>query len=328
MACKSRLVCAVLALALTAIAPCRATEDGFVPIFVGTLNGDFVVAGASTRIFSAPTAQSDPFTLNLSGIPAGSTIVAAFVNWTYLTDLPGDSTEAGITINGTVVNGTLAGTGTPDLGWGRTTTASYMADVTSLITGNGAYSIGSAVDDAVTGAYGEGFSLLAVFSNPASPLNHVNVFAGLTSNFSNPPETFEPARAVYTFNLGPYVGGPAHFFINALDGQVAPDTFTINGINAGGVLAGTGSAADAWRGRLGPAAEGNFYDHAEGDVAAFLTPGDNFLVAESALGAGKNGDSIGHSFGAIAFVVPEPGSIALVAFGAMMLLAAGRWRRR
>lgn len=321
----SRIACAVLALAITAIAPCRATEDGFTPIFSDTLNGDFVVAGSSTRIFSAPAAQSDPFTVTLSGIPVGSTIVAAFANWTYLTDLPGEADEAGITINGTSVSGMLAGTGTPDLGWGKTTTASYTANVTSLITGNGDYSIGSAVDDAVTGAYGEGFSIVAVFSNPASPLNHVNVYSGLTSNTSNPPEGFASASALYDFAAGPYLGGLAHFFINALDGQVAPDAFMINGMNAGGLLAGTGSAADAWQGLLGPAADGNFYDHAEGDIAAFLTPGDTSLLAESALD-GLGGDTIGHSFGAIAFAVPEPGSVALVVFGAVALLAARRWR--
>jgi hypothetical protein len=242
---------------LLAALPARATEDGFTPIFTSTLNGDFVTAGASTRLFGVPVAQTDPFDLTLSGIPAGSTVVAAFANWSYLTDLPGDPGEAAITINGNAVSGSVS-LATPDLGWGRSSSASYTADVTSLVTGNGLFRIASAVDNAGSGGLGEGFSLLAVYSNPASPLQHVNVYSGFTSNTSNPPEGFTPATAVLDFSGNPYAGGPAHFFINALDGQnVQGDAFTLNGINAGGVLGGTGSAVDAWRGLLGPSAAGN-----------------------------------------------------------------------
>ena len=78
--------------------------------------------------------QTDPFAVTLSGIPAGSTIVAAFANWTYLTDLPGHPGEAGITINGNAVTG-LEAFGTPDVGWGLASSTSYFADVTSLVTG-------------------------------------------------------------------------------------------------------------------------------------------------------------------------------------------------
>ncbi|MGI8603730.1 MAG: hypothetical protein ACR2OZ_12130 [Verrucomicrobiales bacterium] len=105
----------------------RASEDGFAPLFSGTLNGDFVVAGSSSRVFGAPTAQGDPFTVTLGGIPAGSSIVAAFANWTYLTDVPGDSGEAAITINANPVIGNVSAA-LPDLGWGKAGSASYTAD--------------------------------------------------------------------------------------------------------------------------------------------------------------------------------------------------------
>jgi hypothetical protein len=274
----ARAAC-LLALAMLAAPPAPAAEDGFAPLFSGTLNGDFVVGGRYTRVFGAPTPQTDPFTVTLGGIPAGSSIVAAFANWTYLTDAAGDPDEMAITINGNPVTGNVSAA-SPDLGWGKSGSASYTADVTSLVTGNGSFTIGGAIDEITPGmpdftkAFGEGFSLLAVFSNPASPLNNVHVYSGFTSNISNPPEGLGvPATAVYDFSLGAYMGGPAHFFINAIDGQDAPDQFSINGINAGGVLSGTSSAADAWRGLLGPSPFGNLYDHGEGDIAAFLTAG-------------------------------------------------------
>ena len=329
LAARGCTLLAPLALTLLAALPARATEDGFTPIFTSTLNGDFVTAGTSTRLFGAPLAQGDPFNLALTGIPAGSTIVAAFANWSYLTDLPGDPGEAGITINGSAVNGTVS-FASPDLGWGKSASAAYTADVTSLITGNGVFSIGSAVDDATSGGFGEGFSLLAIYSNPASPLNTVNVFSGFTSNTSNTPEGLVPSSAVLNFPTSPYAGGPAHFFINAMDGQKGEfDTFTLNGQNAGGVLAGTGSATDAWQGRLGPARlGGNLYDHAEGDVSSFLLLNATSITASTAFGVGGNADTIGHSFGAISIqqpAVPEPGT-ALFGLGIAAFLAARRRR--
>jgi hypothetical protein len=181
------------------------------------------------------------------------------------------------------------------------------------------------------------FSLLAVYSNPASPLNKIHVYSGFTSNISNPPEGLgTPASAVYDFTLGPYAGGPAHFFINALDGQEGPDQFSINGINAGGILPGTSSASDAWRGLLGTAPFGNLYDHAEGDVSAFLTLGQLSLTANTSLEDGANADLVGHSFGAISFAaapqaVPESGGAFLllaIALALMLVVRGLYWLRR
>ena len=328
IAARARQLLALLALFFSASPPASATEDGFSPIFSGTLNGDFVTAGKYTRVFGAPVAETDPFGITLSGIPAGSTIVKAFASWTYLTDLPGDLGESSITINGNPVVGTVA-TGSPDVGWGKSSSASYTADVTALVSGNGVFSIGSAIDDVASGAYGEGFSLLAVFSNPLLPVSDVYVYSGLTSNTSNPPEGFAPALAKYDFTLGSYTGGPAHFFINAFDGQTGADSFSINGLNAGGILGGTGSALDAWQGKLGPAAAGNLYDHGEGNVAAFMSVGQTSLTARTAIGAGAAGDAVGHSFGAIKFsgAIPEPGT-ALFGVGTLMAMLCARRRRR
>ena len=168
------VLCAALAVLATA-SMAEAAETGFgpAPLFSATLTGDFSVASSSTRQAGALTAQSDPFGVTLSGIPAGATIVKAYANWSYQSNLPGTSTEANIVFNGTPISGSLTGSGTPDLNWGFSATSAYTADVTSLVSaagGNGLYTITGAVDDAVGGGLGEGFSLLTVWSDPSAPL--------------------------------------------------------------------------------------------------------------------------------------------------------------
>lgn len=288
------------------------------PLFRTVLQGDFVIGGASTRVRSGPP-QTDPFQVGISGIPAGSTVVSAFANWSYLTNSPGALSEADITINGMPVIGFLAGSG-HDLCWGFESGASYTADVTSLVSlagGNGSYTIGSAVDDATTGGIGEGFSLLVVYSNSALPLQEVDVYTGYTENVSS-----EVTGATANYGFGnPYIGGPAHLFINALDGQIASDDVYINGILASGVLPGTSGPGDAWQGALGPGGVGtNYYDHAEGNVSGFMNIDDMQLIVETP----PNSDCVGHSFGAISFVIPEPATVCLLGLGGLSLLRRRR----
>jgi len=299
------------------------TGMGPTPIYSAVINGGFCVGGTSTRQYTE-LPQTDPFPVTIAGIPIIGSVVKAYANWSYLTSNPGADIEAAITFNGNQVVGALAGTGTPDLNWGQGYGDSYTADVTSFVQaagGNGVYTIGSAVDESTTGCYGEGFSLVVVWSSPGVPLHEINVYSGYTSNTSGPGYK---ANAVYGF-ANQYGGGGAHFFINALDGQYASDNLFINGQMASGQLAGTSGPGDCWLGALGPGPIGtNYYDHAEGDASQFMTLGDTSLTATTPFDT----DCIGFSFGAISFVlVPEPSTLVLLVIASVGFMVFSLRRR-
>ena len=309
------------------------------PIYSAILPGDYVVGSNYTRQFGtgdplgSGTPQSSPFSIGIGGIPAGATIVKAYANWSYQTPTPflGSAAEADIAINGTPVAGSLTGSAAPDLLWSQQGTDAYTADVTGIVTaagGNGIYTVSGAVDSATPSSYGEGMSMLVVWALPGAPLQEVNVYSGLSTTESG------PAVATYDFALGPYAGGPAHFFVNALDGQSQfTDQGLINGlgIEASGTIGGVGPAGNSWDGLVGLNPTSNIYDHAEGDSSPYMIAGDTFLTVQT-LGAGNSGglysDAIGHSFGAMAFPVPEPATWTLALLGALALAELARRNRK
>lgn len=272
------------------------------------LNGDFVAASGSSR---TSFGVGDPFPIAMPAISGPA--VRSYAVWNHLTSAPGAPSEMTMTLNGFGVAAYAFNAATPDLCWGYSHTATYIADVTGLVIHGGVNMIGSAGDDVATGALGEGVSLLTVYSDPSLPLQSIDVFwNGVPGSIAN---NLVDGINNWKFS-NPYLGGPAHGFTNALDGQSAGDDFVINGGLASG-LYGTFAPGDAWIGNVGP-----FYDHAEGDFSPFMVPGDTFMDIGTLAGGG---DCIGHTFGAIAFrAVPTPGSLALVGIAG---LAAARRRR-
>ena len=306
-----------------------ATEVGLVTLSQFRTNGDYVVGSNSSRQFGAPTPQTDPFNIALAGIPAGATIQRAWINWSYLSNFPNESTENTIQVNGNNVTAQFADTGTPELNWGFDYGVGYTADITNLVTGNGNYSIASAVDDPGTGGIGEGATILAVWQKAGSPLKAINVYNGYTSTSTsdcNPTLNF----------IDPYTGGVANFFVNALDGQsIFTDRFDINGIDSS-VLVG-GVAGNAWQGKRGPAATDNMYDAYNGDIqGARLAVNSNSMTFQT-LGF-SNGynppgsnytDCIAHSFAAMSYTtaVPEPSTWFAWGVGLLSILAFGKGTR-
>jgi uncharacterized repeat protein (TIGR01451 family) len=159
--------------------------------FAGNIN----ITGTAGTLRTAndatnPCSVTNSGSMTLSGVPAGSTIVAAYLYWA------GSGGEAGavpadynVTFNGTNV--------TAD----RTYTASFnpagtpfyffsgVKDVTSLVTGNATYTFSNlTVQTANVTGGGQycassvvlsAFSLIVVYSNPSETLHVVNLWEGL-----------------------------------------------------------------------------------------------------------------------------------------------------
>ncbi len=299
-------------LSILALAGAATAASASVPtISVGhfDLRGDFVAASGSSR---SSAGVPDPFVIGMPALPGFE--VKSYACWNYQTGVPGGVDEGHINLNGFDVFAAGVNFATPDLCWGMPGVATYIADVTGLVIHGGANVIKSAVDDPFTGGLGEGVSLLTVYTNSTDPVRHIDVFwDGVPGVIAN---NLADGMNHWVFSGGhAYLGGPAHGFTNALDGQPAPDDFKINADIVSGAY-GTAGPGDAWVGNVGP-----YYDHAEGDFSPHMAFGDLSMdIGTPAL----TGDCIGHTFGAIAFPIPAPGSLALVGMGA---LAAARRRR-
>ncbi|HNQ24418.1 MAG TPA: PEP-CTERM sorting domain-containing protein, partial [Phycisphaerae bacterium] len=295
-----------------------------------TLHGGFAACGWSTRTWVGEGQDplvEDPVLLSLTSLPQGAEVVAAYINWSFLTNDPEDPLQALLTLNGSAVQGAPAGCVAPDLCWQLREeeprfayTVAYIADVTSIVQaegGNGTYTVEGVVDfppppeDPV--ALGEGITLLVIYSHASEPKRLINVYTGLTT--TEPEYPF--ARATLEFRNEaaesvPYIGSVFHFFLNALDGQPYQrfddpssyedyDAFRLNGVDMDG-FPGTvdvpGPIPNAWQGLLGPSPVFNLYDHADGDASWVVRLNHVDLDIETE----NIDDCISHSFAAISFV--------------------------
>ncbi len=149
--------------------------------FTGNIN--FVATGGSLRTQSNDGNSclvGNTSSQALSGIPAGSNILAAYLYWGG----SGGTVDSTVTLNGTAVNAgrtfqatfSLSGTDFPYFGG--------FADVTSRVTGNGVFTFGGLT--VATGnphcgssAVVAGWSLIVIYGSPAERLRAINVFDGL-----------------------------------------------------------------------------------------------------------------------------------------------------
>jgi trimeric autotransporter adhesin len=187
------LLCA--ALVLGAVLPQAALAGTTVSLFksfAGNIN--FVTTGGTLRTANnTVNACSVTTTSNgaLSGIPASSTIVAAYLYYAA----SGNTVDANVTFNGTAV--------TADRTFTDTTVDPFIGgfkDVTSLVTGNATYSFTGLTiatgatpwcnDQTVLG----GWALVVIYSNAVTETNRViNVYDGFEA-FQNTNITLTPAN--------------------------------------------------------------------------------------------------------------------------------------
>ena len=314
---------------------CWGFESGMSELYRYKGKADFRVGGVSARQFGSPTPQDDIFNVYLQDAPVGATVVKAYATWSYMTNFLGDAGERTIKINGNTIGpaGTSLSYGDIDLNWQTAYAVTYTADITAIVQAGGfgaLYEIESAVDDPVSGGLAEGFSIIGVYSHPDEPDRDVSLYKGYTGT--------RTGDASGTMTFDPYDNSTrqgVHFFLNALDGQKddgpnAPmtDEFYINYQNASVEVGG--EVGNAWQGKKRynfiAGDPNHLYDHADIDVAAFMSFGDTSLFwdTDGFNDFGNYTDAIGHSFGAIAVPVPEPGTLIGVGLGALGIFARRR----
>ncbi|MFO1427224.1 MAG: hypothetical protein U1F11_09685 [Steroidobacteraceae bacterium] len=122
----------------------------------------------------------------LSGIPAGTTVLSAWLYWAGSASTSGGTTQvdATVTLNGTTVNAARTFTAAYDNGGTLFRYFGAVADVTSLVTGNGNFTFGGltvnngaphCASQAVVGGWG----LVVIYQGASERLRAINVFDGL-----------------------------------------------------------------------------------------------------------------------------------------------------
>lgn len=147
--------------------------------FIGNIN--FVTTGGSLRnsASNACTVASSS-TAALSGIPSGSTILAAYLYWGG----SGGTVDSNVTLNGTATAASRtftttfnnAGTNFPYFGG--------FADVTARVTGNGSFtfrnlSVATGSPHCDSSAVVAGWGLIVIYQNAGENRRAINVFDGL-----------------------------------------------------------------------------------------------------------------------------------------------------
>lgn len=164
--------------------------------------------------------------INLSGVTAP--VNQAYLYWHGPTNTTNATANATVNFNGNSVTGTNIGFSDNNC-WQFLNSQAYLADVTSFVTGGGAYSLAGFVQN---GADINGASLLAFFKDGDTTNNRdVVLFHGNDSNINN---IYDPPGWDINLTGINYDGmGSARLVMGVSDGQSFPDdalTYTLNGV--------------------------------------------------------------------------------------------------
>ncbi len=256
--------------------------------FTGNIN--FVATGGSLRTqpntgnacaVGATSSQA------LSGVPAGTSIVAAYLYWGASTTSSGGApvVDASVTLNGSAVTATRTFTAVYDNAGTLLPFFGGVADVTALVTGNGLYTFGGLSVNAgaphcAVAAVTAGWGLVVIYSGPAERLRAINIFDGLqffrgssltltADGFRVPASGIDGRLAVITWEGDPGNSGPLNGFSESLrfNGALLDDGLVPAGsdpvvqqydgtVNSQGIVTAHGADIDTY------------------DVSALLAPGD------------------------------------------------------
>ncbi len=214
-----------------------------------TIQGDYVAAGVGLRGATSGT-------INISGIPAGSTIRRAYLLWGMLDNGESPSLRT-LSFNGTPITGVNIGSG-PDTCWDRGSSHAYRANVTALVSGNGAYALTGVASGA--NILAEGASLVVIYENPAEPSRFVQLLEG---NLVLSIRVNRPAAAsmqLTGFTAGSAPQARSTFIVG--DGQPFSDNAAFDGGLAAITLQNPFDASD-----------GQYWDTKTINVSSSLAPG-------------------------------------------------------
>jgi hypothetical protein len=210
-------------------------------------------------------------TIDVSGVTGP--VTGALLYWNGPTNSTDPAANASVTFNGTPITGTNIGFAS-DNGWGFQNSQSYRADVTSLVSGDGTYSLANfrkPPDVEINGAS------LIVFSNDGDPSNDRNVVAWNGNDSNVTPLTYAPDGWDETLTNVPYPGsGSATLDLIVSDGQYVfdDDALLLNGTE----IAGAGNIFGGQSTPENPdSTGGSLWDVEPFDITGLLSSGSNSL---------------------------------------------------
>ena len=218
--------------------------------------------------------------IDVTDLPTGSVVTKALLFWNGPTNSADPAANAAVTFADAPILGTNIGFASSNC-WPFDNSQSYRADVTSLVTGNGTYSLAdfTKVDADINGV------ALIVFYNDGDSSNDRN-FVMFNGNDSNVTSTFDPATWDQTIAGVPYSGGSASLDFVVSDGQSYDDEdVVVNGTTvAAGPAIFQGDSTPAGTGGIG---NGSLWDVKPFNIpSGVLSPGSNNLQLTSAEPAG------------------------------------------
>jgi uncharacterized repeat protein (TIGR01451 family) len=214
--------------------------------FVGNVN--FVATGGSLRSqpnTGNPCAVTASDNAAVNGIPAGSTILAAYLYWGG----SGGTVDANVTLNGNAIAASRTFTTTFVNGGSNYPYFGGFANVSALVGGNGNFTFGGLTvatgnPHCASSAVVSGWGLVVIYQNAAENLRAINVFDGLQyfrgssltlapDGFRIPTAPIDGRMAIVAWEGDPQNSGPLNGFSEQLtfNGNTLDDGVNIPGSN-------------------------------------------------------------------------------------------------
>lgn len=207
--------------------------------------------------------------IGLSGV-SGS-VTKAYLYWHGPSNVNDPNANANVTFNGNGITGTSLGLSNDNC-WGFANSLAYRSDVTSLVSGNGTYSLANFIKPNVQI---NGVSLVVFFDDGNGTNNRdVVLFDG---NDSNIPNSFDANGWNISLSGINYASGNANIVFGVSDGQTFSDgSFLVNGntIASGNVFQGDSVPNGPTAGQT----NGGLWDIKSFDITSLLSPGPNTLT--------------------------------------------------